>query len=188
MSKSYDFLFFSPFLFGSHSSQSCLQTGFAIGFIVCSSRISPLTSFYCSLCAYLLKLACELRAWGYGLALCFLEVTAACALGFPEHTRMECPWRAPSPRLCTGWLSNFSVCRSPEAEGFFLLYGTTPAATCNKKKKGNCVICLEKVAELHLLCALILTKFCEICLEIKMCLNTCRSVGGQDGWDSWRNL
>lgn len=54
----------------------------------------------------------------------------------------------------------------------FLLYSTTPAVTDNKKRKGNCVVYLEKVAELHLLCALMLTKFCEICLEMRMGLNT----------------
>lgn len=64
-----------------------------------------------------------------------------------------------------------SLSRLQRQNCIFLLCIAAPAVTDNKKEK-EIVICLEKVAKLNLLCALMLTKFHEICLEIRTSVNT----------------
>ena len=71
------------------------------------------------------------------------------------------------------WLSNSISFKSTETEVCFSALYRNSCCYGQRKEKGNCrVICLEKVAKLSLLCALMLTKFHEICLEIRMGVNT----------------
>lgn len=81
-----------------------------------------------------------------------------------ELCRNGCAW---------GWLGSSISFKITETELYFSALYRSSCGYGQQKGKGNyCVICLEKVAKLNLLCALMLTKFHEICLEIRTSVNT----------------
>lgn len=204
------------FFFFSRLDQSCLQTSFAVGFIHCSSGISPLASC-------LMWLSVKTSQWTWRVRICpctdcfFFSPLCPSPLVWPYHSdsvfsspcsdsfthlsslpsvprplklgakqfvhpdlRAALVFCAPGNGRAWPCLSSSVPFNSTDTAVFLCSVWRIPCLwTAKRKRKLPCYLSnpgyclqLEKVAEQRLLCALMLTKLHEICLEIRMGVNT----------------